>query len=134
MTQIESAKKNIITDVVRKVAKDEGSSPKAIIKGIKDGTIVIPQNRLRCLKKPCAIGKGMRTKINANIGTSPYYGAVAEELKKLQVCLKYKADTVMDLSTGANLVNVRKAIIKKSPIPVGTVPLYEAAVWQIKKD
>jgi len=128
MGQIDQARKNQITSLVKKVARSEGVSVKHIINGLKDGTIVIPANRLRSIKTPCAIGKGLHTKINANIGTSPYYGTVSEELKKLKVCVKYKADTVMDLSTGENLVHVRKAIIENSPVPVGTVPLYEAAV------
>lgn len=128
MTQIEAAKKSIITDLVRKVARIEKVSPEFILEGLRQGTIVIPANKLRRLKQPCAIGKGLRTKINANIGTSPAYGTVSEELKKLQLCLRYKADTVMDLSTGNNLVRVRREIIKNSPVPVGTVPLYEIAV------
>lgn len=128
MTQIEAAKKNIISDLVKKVARAEKVSCQFILDGITQGTIVIPANKLHRQKQPCAIGKGLRTKINANIGTSPSCGTVSEELKKLKTCLRYKTDTVMDLSTGNNLVKVRKAIIKNSPIPVGTVPLYEMAV------
>ncbi|MFH1868309.1 MAG: phosphomethylpyrimidine synthase ThiC [Candidatus Omnitrophota bacterium] len=133
MTQIELARKNIITGLVRKIASREKVTPKFILKGISKGTIVIPANRSRKLKTPCAIGKGLRTKINANLGTSPYYGTPAEELKKLDICLRYKADTVMDLSIGDNLKKVRKAILKNSSIPVGTVPLYEVAVSAAKK-
>lgn len=128
MTQIEAARKNIVSDLVKKVARAEKVPCQFILKGLKQGTIVIPANKLRRLKQPCAIGKGLRTKINANIGTSPAHGTVSEELRKLEICLRYKADTVMDLSTGNNLVRVRRAIIKSSPMPVGTVPLYEVAV------
>ena len=128
MTQIESAKKNRITDLVRQTAKRDGVTCKYIIDGLKKGTIVIPANRLRKIKSPCAIGKGLHTKINANIGTSPYLGSIPTELKKLDICVKYYADTVMDLSTGKDLSRVRKAILERSPLPVGTVPLYEAAV------
>jgi len=128
VTQIEHAKKNRITDIIRRSAKRDGVTCKYIIDGLKRGTIVIPANRLRNIKTPCAIGKGLHTKINANIGTSPYRGSIAEELKKLDVCVKYQANTVMDLSTGKNLNRVRKAILEKSPLPVGTVPLYEIAV------
>ena len=128
MTQIESAKKNRITDLVRQTAKRDGVTCKYIIDGLKKGTIVIPANRLRKIKSPCAIGKGLHTKINANIGTSPYLGSIPAELKKLDICVKYYADTVMDLSTGKDLSRVRKAILERSPLPVGTVPLYEAAV------
>jgi len=133
MTQIELAKKGRTTDLVRTVAKKEGVSFKHIRDGLKNGTIVIPRNKLRSLNIPCAIGKGLHTKINANIGTSPYYGSEKEELKKLDVCLKYYADTVMDLSTGKNLKAVRRDILKNSPIPVGTVPLYEVAVSAQKR-
>jgi len=133
MTQMEFAKKGRRTELIRRVAKSEGVPSKFIIDGLKNGTIVIPHNRLRKMKTPCAIGKGLRTKINANIGTSPYFGTVSEELKKLKVCVKHKADTVMDLSTGKNLNKVRKAIIKDSPVPVGTVPLYEVAVKAFKR-
>jgi phosphomethylpyrimidine synthase len=128
MTQLEAAKKNILTDLIKRVARLEGVSAKVILKGLKKGSIVIPANKLRYIKKPCAIGNGLRTKINANIGTSPSRNKISEELKKLAICVRYNADTVMDLSTGPNLVSVRKEIIKKSPLPVGTVPLYELAV------
>jgi phosphomethylpyrimidine synthase len=133
MTQIELARKNRITDIARKAAKRDGVSFKHIIEGLKKGTIVIPANRLRSIKNPCAIGKGLHTKINANIGTSPYRGSLKEELKKLDVCIKYHADTVMDLSTSADLKHIRKGILKASLIPVGTVPLYEVAVNMRKK-
>ncbi len=128
MTQVENAKKNHITGLVRQVAKRDGVTCKYIMDGLKKGTIVIPANRLRKIKTPCAIGKGLHTKINANIGTSPYRGSIAQELKKLDICVKYYADTVMDLSTGKGLNRVREAILKESPLPVGTVPLYEIAV------
>lgn len=128
MTQIEFAKKNRITDLVRQVAERDGVTCKYIIDGLKRGTIVIPANRLRKIKTPCAIGKGLHIKINANIGTSSYRSGIPEELKKLETCVKYYADTVMDLSTSKNLKSVRKVILEKSPLPVGTVPLYEVAV------
>jgi len=128
MTQIEYARKGKATELIKTIAKGEGVSAKFIMDGLVDGTIVIPNNRLRKMKKPCGIGKGLRTKINANIGTSPYFGDAKEELEKLKVCVKFNADTVMDLSTGKNLKGVRKSIIKNSPVPIGTVPLYEIAV------
>jgi phosphomethylpyrimidine synthase len=133
MTQIELARKNRITDIARKAAKRDGVSFKHVIEGLKKGTIVIPANRLRSIKSPCAIGKGLHTKINANIGTSPYRGSIKKELEKLDVCVRYYADTVMDLSTSPNLKDVRRAILKKSSVPVGTVPLYEIAVDMKKK-
>ncbi|MDD5504534.1 MAG: phosphomethylpyrimidine synthase ThiC [Candidatus Omnitrophica bacterium] len=128
MTQIERAKKNQITDLVRLAAKREGVSGRFISSGLKNGTIVMPCNKKRRLKSPCAIGAGLRTKINANIGASSYVGSVKEELKKLDICLKYYADTVMDLSTSSDLRSIRNAILARSAIPVGTVPIYETAV------
>ncbi len=133
MTQIEFARRGRTTDLVRKLARKEGVPFKFIRDGLKKGTVVIPQNRLRSLKTPCAIGKGLHTKINANIGTSPYRGSIKEELEKLDVCIKYQADTVMDLSTSTDLNDIRKSILKKSSVPVGTVPLYEVAVNMKKK-
>jgi phosphomethylpyrimidine synthase len=134
MTEIESAKKNRITNLMRKAAKNDGVSCSYILEGLKKGTIVIPSNRLREIKSPCAIGKGLHTKVNANIGTSPYRGSIKEELAKLDICIKHHADTVMDLSTSADLKDIRKAILKKSSIPVGTVPLYEIAVDMKRKN
>jgi len=133
MTQIEFARKNRITGLIRKVAKRDGVSFKYIIEGLKKGTIVIPANKLRNIKTPCAIGKGLHTKVNANIGTSPYRGSIKEELEKLNICVKHYADTVMDLSTGMDLKDIRNAILKKCSIPLGTVPLYEVAVDMKKK-
>jgi phosphomethylpyrimidine synthase len=133
MTQIEFARRNKITDLIRRVAKKDMVACRYIIDGLKKGTIVIPCNSLRDIKNPCAIGKGLHTKINANIGTSPYRASTEEELRKLAVCIKYHADTVMDLSTSADLKDIRKAILEKSQIPVGTVPLYEVAVDMKKK-
>jgi phosphomethylpyrimidine synthase len=133
MTQIEMAIRNRVTGLVRKAAKRDGVTYRYLIEGLKKGTIVIPANKLRDIKRPCAIGKGLHTKINANIGTSPYRGSVKEELEKLDVCQRYNADTVMDLSTSADLKDIRKAILNKSALPVGTVPLYEVAVDMKKK-
>lgn len=127
MTQIEFAKKGIITDVMRKIAEDEGVSPEFIREGVEKGEIVIPFNpNHKNLKKPCGIGRGLKTKVNANIGTSYDYVNLEEELEKLRVAIKYGADTVMDLSTGGDLKLIRETIIENSEVPVGTVPLYEA--------
>lgn len=128
MTQIETARNNRQTEFIKKIANKEGVTPEYIIKGLRDGTIVIPLNKRRKIKDPCAIGKGLRVKINANIGTSPASDNIDYEIKKLKLCIKYNADTVMDLSTSSNLANVLKIILAQSPMPVGTVPIYEAAV------
>ncbi|MBL7155727.1 MAG: phosphomethylpyrimidine synthase ThiC [Candidatus Omnitrophica bacterium] len=133
MTIIEKVKKNTEVALIKNVAKTEGVAPCEIIRGIADGTIVIPKNRKRRIKKPCAIGKGLRTKINANIGTSLDIPSIDGELRKLKVSEKFGADTIMDLSTSKNLKNVRKEILENSNIPLGTVPIYEIAVLGAKK-
>lgn len=127
MTRIEMAKKGIITDEVREVAQQEGVSPEELSKNIAEGKAVITKNILRKIK-PLGIGKGLGTKINANIGTSRDKTNIEEELEKLQIAVKFGADAVMDLSTGGPLKEMRKAIIKNSPVSIGTVPIYEVAV------
>lgn len=128
MTQLEYAKNNTITPLMRKIAALEGVSPKLLMQRIKEGRVVIPLNKKHTVKKPCAIGFGMRTKINANIGTSTDKSSIDYELKKLTTAIKYGADTVMDLSVGGDLRGVRQRILKYSSVPVGTVPIYEIAV------
>ncbi|MDO9289166.1 MAG: phosphomethylpyrimidine synthase ThiC [Thermodesulfovibrionales bacterium] len=127
MTRIELAKKGIITEEVRLVAKDEGLTPEQLSEDIAAGVSVIPIN-INHKIKPIGIGRNMRTKINANIGTSKDKISIDEEMEKLDVLVKYGADAVMDLSTGGPIKELRKMMLKKSPIAVGTVPIYEAAV------
>lgn len=133
MTQLESAKRGKITPEMRLVAKAEGLDPKLLAKKIAAGRIVIPSNILRKKNRICGIGEGLRTKVNANIGTSQGSSRVAIELKKLKVSVDNGADAVMDLSTGGDLRKIRKAILKASCVPVGTVPIYEAAVAADRK-
>ncbi|MBN1405454.1 MAG: phosphomethylpyrimidine synthase ThiC [Candidatus Omnitrophica bacterium] len=129
MTQLIKARNNKITPLMRKVSAGEGVSAEFIRRGISKGTIVLPANKNHTgLKNPCAIGTGVKTKINANIGTSKSCSRISAELEKLNTCVKYKADTVMDLSTGGDLPKIRKALIAASPIPLGTVPIYEIVV------
>ncbi|MCX7793870.1 MAG: phosphomethylpyrimidine synthase ThiC [Thermodesulfovibrionales bacterium] len=131
MTRIEFAKRGIITDEVREAALLENVTPEYISMGIADGTIAIVRNINHPIK-PLAIGKGLRTKINANIGTSKDRININEEVEKLHVIVKYGADAVMDLSTGGPIKELRRALIKESPIAVGTVPVYEAAVRAVE--
>ena len=133
MTLIEKSKKGIITTLVRQIAKSEGVDPRVLTKNIAAGTAVVPKNNKRHLAKPCAVGKGLKTKINANIGTSEDHSSIAFELRKLRVAEEFGADTIMDLSTSKNLKNVRAKILEKSTIPVGTVPIYEIVVLGAKK-
>ncbi|MCU0651961.1 MAG: phosphomethylpyrimidine synthase ThiC [Candidatus Omnitrophica bacterium] len=128
MTQLEFANKNIATPLMKKIAVKEGVSAEYVLKCVKNGTIVIPLNNTHKITRPCGIGLGLTTKINANLGTSTDKSETNIELKKLQIACKYGADTVMDLSVGGNLQKIRREIIKHSPVPVGTVPVYEIAV------
>jgi len=128
MTQLEYAKNNTLTPLMRKIAHQESLTPKLILNRIKEGKIVIPANKTHRIRKPCGIGLGLRTKVNANIGTSTDKSHIDDELRKLEVALKYNTDTVMDLSVGGDLKKIRKEIIKHSLVPVGTVPIYEVAV------
>ena len=102
-------------------------------KKIAKGTVVVPKNKLRSLKRPCAIGEGLTTKVNANIGTSEDHSSVDLELEKLKVSEELGADTVMDLSTSGNLKEVRSRILEKARVPLGTVPIYEIAILGRKK-
>ena len=133
MTLIESARLGKLTPLMRRVAKEESVKPEYILKKIAKGHIVIPKNRLRSLSKPCAIGEGLKTKINANIGTSKDSSGISSELKKLKIALEYGADAIMDLSTGANIDKTRRSILKNCPVPLGTVPIYEIVINGLKK-
>lgn len=119
---------DIQRSLLEKVSLSEGVSVQTLLDKIKKGTVVVPSNRIKKLSRPCAIGEGLRTKVNVNLGSSQDADGIKQELKKLEICLEYGADTVMDLSTGKNLKEIRKAIIEESAIPVGTVPIYEAAI------
>ena len=127
MTRIELAKKGIITDEVKEIAREEGLTPEALSQDIAEGLSVIPINAHHDIR-PVGIGRGMKTKINANIGTSKDRMLIDYELQKLDVVIKYKSDAVMDLSTGGPIKDIRTLMLRKSPIPIGTVPIYEAAV------
>ncbi len=133
MTQLEAAKKNLITDEMKYVASFENIEEKFIINKIKEGKLVIPANINHKNLKPKGIGEGLTTKVNVNLGSSKDKEDFEFELEKLEVAIKYGADAVMDLSTGENLGELRKLIIERSPIPVGTVPIYEAAILSARK-
>ncbi|HSB30157.1 MAG TPA: phosphomethylpyrimidine synthase ThiC, partial [Candidatus Sulfobium mesophilum] len=127
MTRIELAKKGIMTDEVKEVALAEGVSAEGLSMDIASGVSVIPINRKHGIK-PIGIGRNLRTKINANIGTSKDRISIEEEMEKLDVLVRYGADAVMDLSTGGPIKELRAMMLRKSPVAVGTVPIYEAAV------
>ncbi|NCO65928.1 MAG: phosphomethylpyrimidine synthase [Candidatus Aquicultor secundus] len=127
-TIIERLKKGQSVAEIDAVAIEENLSSDEIVAGILDGTIVIPKNVNRHNLRAMGVGKGLRTKVNANIGTSDEYPLVEEELHKLEIAEKAGADAVMDLSTGGPLVDIRTQILAKSVLPLGTVPIYQAAV------
>ncbi|MFH1877351.1 MAG: phosphomethylpyrimidine synthase ThiC [Candidatus Omnitrophota bacterium] len=124
---------NICDKTLRKISKTEGVDLNQLKKNIRAGYVVVPKNRTRDISKPCAIGKGLTTKINANIGLSPGYSGIAEEMKKMKVAVDTGADTVMDLSTGPLLGKLRNKILAECPVPVGTVPVYELACDKKKR-
>ena len=133
MTQLEMARKGIISPEMKIVAGQEQLDVEFIRAGIADGNIVIPANVNHKNFTPFGIGKGLRTKVNANLGTSSDFGTIQTELAKLHAAIEVGADTIMDLSTGGDIPAVRRAVMKASTIPVGTVPLYQAAIKAIKE-
>jgi phosphomethylpyrimidine synthase len=133
MTLINDAKNKKTNDLIKAAAQAENLSEDFIREGVAAGTIVIPKNVNRMLKKIVAVGAGLKTKVNANLGTSPDHIDLAQELQKLNVAVKAGADAVMDLSTGGNLTQIRKEILAASPVQVGTVPIYEAACRTVAK-
>jgi len=133
MTQIELAKAGRTSPEMRRVARCESVSIDFIRKGLVNGTIVILKNIRHRLEKPCGIGLGLRTKINANIGTSKDSSNISGEIKKMELSIKSGADTIMDLSTGARIEETRRKILSRSKVPVGTVPIYEIVINGLKK-
>lgn len=133
MTQLELARKGTISLQMKQVAEKEGLDAELICQGVAQGTIVIPASVRHSNLDPCGIGKGLCTKVNANIGTSSDYGTIDTELEKLRVAMEYKADTVMDLSTGGDIAAIRRALITSCPLPLGTVPIYQAGIEAIER-
>ncbi len=127
MNQLEAALQGKVTPEMEAVSRVETVPVEKILQGIGAGRIVIPKNNRRDLAKPCAIGEGLRAKINANIGTSPDQSDLKNELCKLRAAIDAGTDTVMDLSTGGDLRAIRKAIVSKCTVPLGSVPIYETA-------
>ncbi len=128
MTIKERAQKGEITPEIEACAKIENIPAERLCRLVAEGKAVIPSNCKSSLSRPCAIGAGLKTKINANIGTSKDLPDIEPELEKLEVALKFGADTVMDLSTGGDQDEIRRLIREKCPVPLGTVPIYQAAV------
>ncbi len=132
MNQLKLAKQNKTSKEMRYASKNEGISLDILKKRIKNGAIVLIKNSKREIS-PCAVGEGLRTKVNANLGTSQDKIDLQNELKKLRSAIASGADTVMDLSTGGDIKKIRRAILKNSSIPVGTVPIYQAIIKACKE-
>ena len=125
-TQMHYARQGMITGEMEYVARRERLAPELIRDEVARGRMIIPANINHTNLEPMAIGIASKCKINANIGNSSTTSDIAGEIEKLQYAVKFGADTVMDLSTGGNIPEIRKAIIAASPVPIGTVPIYEA--------
>jgi phosphomethylpyrimidine synthase len=127
VTQLEAARQGVLTPEMHYVAQREDLEPELIRAEVARGRMVIPANKVHLQKKlePMAIGIAAKCKINANIGNSAVTSKIDEELEKLHTAVHLGSDTVMDLSTGGDLDTIRQAIIDASPVPIGTVPIYQ---------
>src|SRR6266567_2870515 len=125
-TQMHYARKGIVTEEMIYVARREKLTPELVRSEVARGRMIIPANIHHANLEPMCIGVASSCKINSNIGNSATTSNIDEELEKLHYSVKFGADTVMDLSTGGDIPRIRKAIIANSPVPIGTVPIYEA--------
>ena len=132
-TQMQWARKGTITPAMEAVAAYEGLDPEVIRERVTQGVIAIPCNINPKNLRPRGVGLGLKVKVNANLGTSSAFPDPTPELAKLKAAVDAGADSVMDLSTGDNIDASRRAILAASPVMVGTVPIYQAAVDTIKK-
>jgi len=133
MTQLEYAREGRITEAMEMCAAAENVPAETIRQGLAEGTLVITQNVKHRNIAPLAIGKGLRAKVNANVGTSVDHNNIEEELEKVRAAVEAGADTIMDLSTGPGIDETRKTVLKASTVPVGTVPIYQAAIEMPRK-
>ncbi len=127
-TQLAAARASLVTEAMTRVAEREGLEPELVRQEIARGRLIIPANVHHLAKglDPMGVGTVCSVKINANMGNSAVTSSEEDELKKLHMAVHYGADTVMDLSTGGRIPEIRQVIIDHSPVPVGTVPIYEA--------
>jgi phosphomethylpyrimidine synthase len=126
VTQMHYARQGVITEEMEFVAKRESLSPETVRDEVARGRMIIPANLRHVELEPMCIGVAARCKINANIGNSATTSNIDQELEKLHASVHFGADTVMDLSTGGDIHEIREAILRHSPVPIGTVPIYEA--------
>jgi phosphomethylpyrimidine synthase len=127
-TQLAKARRGEVSQEMEAVARTEGVDLQRLMERVAQGKVVITANKRHRGVRPIGIGEGLTVKVNANIGTSSDHCDPAEELQKLEAAIEAGADTVMDLSTGGAIDAMRKLILERSPLPVGTVPIYQAAI------
>src|SRR5271169_5928770 len=132
MSQMHFARKGLLTEEMFFVSEREQLAPELVRDEVAAGRMIIPANVNHPELEPMCIGVASKCKINSNIGNSSVTSNVDEELKKLHTSVHYGADTVMDLSTGGGIHEIREAILRHSPVPIGTVPIYEA-VARVKR-
>jgi len=129
-----SARRGVPTEEMLQVAKDEDIDINFLIQKVANGSVIIPKNNIRKQEiKVVGIGKGLKTKVNVNIGTSTLYQNLDEEVAKAKVAVKYGGDTIMDLSDGGNLDLIREKLLEAAPITFGTVPIYQAYAYGVEK-
>ena len=127
MTEVEKARAGEITPALKEVAQFEGIDPEKLRILVADGRVVI-NGYARSHSRVIGIGEGLSTKVNANIGTSPDHDDPSIELEKLDVAIEAGADALMDLSTGGDIDAIRRTILERCTVPVGTVPIYQSVV------
>lgn len=132
MTLIDLAKKGTITNEMRAVASEEGVTPEFVCRGIASGRIVIPISPYR-KTRPVGVGKGLKTKVNASVGTSSDIVDVEMEVEKTKIAESAGADTIMELSTGGDFLEIRKRVVEATSLSVGSVPLYQAFIEAARK-
>ena len=132
MTQLEYARKGLVTEAMQQAAAAEGVAPEFIRDGLAAGTIVLCHNVKHANALPLPVGAGLRTKVNANIGSSSDDVDIQKELEKARVAVKHGADAIMDLSTGGPVNEIRRAIVAETKVCIGSVPLYQAAVDTVR--
>ena len=125
-SQMHYARRGVVTEEMEYIGRKEKLTPELVRAEVACGRMIIPANIKHPELEPMCIGVASLCKINANIGNSAVTSEISEELKKLHTAVHYGADTVMDLSTGGDIHDIREAILRHSPVPIGTVPIYEA--------
>ena len=133
MSQLAEARKGKGSLPLQKVAVEEQISVSELVELVASGKVIIPLNPRHSNARPIGIGRKLRTKVNVNLGTSADFPEIDTELEKLRISLEYQTDTVMDLSTGGNIKAIRRRILKECTVPLGTVPIYQAALEAIER-